>query len=558
MTVRERLEFVLARHFFAALFDFGLLTDDGAESLKRALLGTLAVALGLGLLITRVYMIKYAVLSSGPAEALARAVVADHAFLIAVPMWFVAAALGLVGHSLFPDETDFHVLMAEPVSRAMIFGAKLAALLLFATLVVVGAHAALLPVTLLTLIGHTPAGAMLGRTLAFAVAAMVASLFAALAIVAVHGTLALLAPRARLVAFSGAVRSVMIGLLVLSLPLVIRLPGAANAFATNAWWLGWAPPSWFVGLEGWLIGDPRHPALATRAVFGLLVVSAVSVASYLTLYRRFDRVTVQSAGSPRRRGRSLGAWNGPSAFRRFAAITLRRSVLHQGVVVGLLGAAVGFVLNILLGADIWRVPVQEPSTRETWKLLWAPMTVVFFAVPSVRLAMSLPLDVQSNWIFRMTEDVAGRAEVHRANVYMVFALGVLLPIGLFAPLQWWNLGHPMLRVVLVEAAIGWLLVEWVMATWRRIPFTCSYIPGKGFVPHMFAKAFLYFVLFSTVTGAGLRLALASVDAAVACCAACGVAAAVLSLHRTHRARSMPLIFEEELPSDVTTLRLQCD
>jgi hypothetical protein len=115
--VRDRPEAVLTRHFFTSLFDFGFLSDDGAESLKRALLGSLAVALAFGLLLTRVFMAKYSELSAGPADAYERAVVADHAFLISVPMWIVAAAVGFVGESLFPDRTDFRILMAEPLSR---------------------------------------------------------------------------------------------------------------------------------------------------------------------------------------------------------------------------------------------------------------------------------------------------------------------------------------------------------------------------------------------------------------------------------------------------------
>ena len=37
MTVRDRPEVVLTRHFFTSLFDFGILSDEGAESLKRVL-----------------------------------------------------------------------------------------------------------------------------------------------------------------------------------------------------------------------------------------------------------------------------------------------------------------------------------------------------------------------------------------------------------------------------------------------------------------------------------------------------------------------------------------
>ena len=151
---------MLTRHFFASLFDFGFLSDDGAESLKRALLGSLAVAIAVGLLLVRVFMAKYSeLLGRSRPRPIASAVVADHAFLMAVPMWIVAAAIGLVGESLFPDEMDFRILMAEPLSRSTIFGAKLAALLLFAGLFVAGAHVGLLPLAALTMIGAVRTGA---------------------------------------------------------------------------------------------------------------------------------------------------------------------------------------------------------------------------------------------------------------------------------------------------------------------------------------------------------------------------------------------------------------
>ena len=119
--MRDQPAVVLTRHFFTSLFDFGILSDEGAESLKRVLLGVLALAIAGGLLLTRVFMAKYGMLAEAPPEAYAREVVADHAFLMAVPMWIVAGAMSLVGQSLFPDETDFRILMAEPLSRSVVF-----------------------------------------------------------------------------------------------------------------------------------------------------------------------------------------------------------------------------------------------------------------------------------------------------------------------------------------------------------------------------------------------------------------------------------------------------
>ena len=241
------------------------------------------------------------------------------------------------------------------------------------------------------------------------------------------------------------------------------------------------------------------------------------------------------------------------------AITIRRSVLHQGLVVGALAAAGAFVLNSLLSADGWREPFDRRQREALiWTLLWTPMTMVFLAIPAIRLALSVPLDLKSNWIFRMTEDVAGRAEVVAANVRVVLALAVALPIALIAPVQGWVLGTSALRVVAVEAMIGWLLVEWLMADWRRIPFTCSYVPGKGFVPHMVVKGFASYVVFTMASGLALRLSLFRPQAALVLALILGAAAGALSVRRARQALETSLNFEDELPVDVTTLQLNAD
>jgi hypothetical protein len=560
--VRDRPEVVLTRHFFTSLFDFGFLSDEGAESLKRALLGSLAVAVAVGLLLARVFLKKYAMLSAGPFDEYARELLADHAFLIAVPMWFVAGAVALVGHSLFPDQTDFRILMAEPLSRLTIFTSKLASLLLFVGLIVAGTHLALLPLAALTLVGAMKMGSILTAAMAFGLSSLSGSFFAALAVVAVHGLLVLFAPRARLLSFSGAVRSFLIGVLVLSLPLIARLPATAAAFASDAWWLPWAPPAWFVALERWLIGEGSHAALAAEAAIATVLVLIVSVACYVLLYRRFDHVMLQPASSQSGGGwsRSLDQWVGRApvrhAIHRFVSITIRRSALHQGLVVGLLAAAGGFVLNSLLSVNGWNEPLDtRGGSPLILTLLWAPMTMMFLAIPAIRLALSVPLDLRSNWVFRMTEDAAGRAEVSAANVRIVLTLGVALPLALLGPVQWWVLGPSAAGTIALEALIGWLVVEWVMADWRRIPFTCSYIPGKGFVPYMFVKGFASYVVFTTATTLILRVSLARPRVALVVAVIAGAVAGALSLHRMRHAPLTPLMFDDELPTDVNPLRL---
>jgi hypothetical protein len=563
--VRDRPAAVLTHHFFTSLFDFGILSAEGTEGVKRVLLGGLALAIAIGLLLTRMFMVKYGALSASAPDVYAREIVADHAFLMALPMWIVASAMALVGQSLFPDETDFRILMAEPLSRSMVFGAKLAALLLFGGLFIAGAHVGLFPLAGLTLIGTFKTGSFFQEAAAFAASSLAASLFAALAVLAVHGLLVLLAVRTHLLAFSGAVRMILIGGLVLALPLLLRLPGAAESFAAPAWWLPWAPPAWFAGLERWLLGDATRAALAAQAMMATAIAAAITVIAYVRLYGRFDRVTFQSAGpAPGRRARPPvdGAYRGSpvrGAVQQFVALTIRRSLLHQGLVMGLLAGAGGLVLNSLLNAN-WRPERLDAASRDglVWTLLWAPMTMVFLAVPALRLALSVPLDLRANWIFRMTEEVDGRVDVADAGVRTVLLLAVALPIAVTTPLQSWVMGSRVLGVVPVEAAIGWLLVELQMADWHRVPFTCSYIPGKGFFPQMCVKAFAWYVVFTGATGLMLRASLRDHRVAVVLTVGFGIAAAALRVRRARHARQTNLIFEEQLPTELTPLRLSAE
>jgi hypothetical protein len=549
--MREWPAAVLARHFFGALFDFGFLSDAGAESFKRLLLGAAAVACALGLLLVRVFLTKYAILAGAPVDRYVAAATADHAFLIALQMWIVAAAVTLVGHSLFPDERDFRILMAEPIGRTEIFGAKLAALLVFASLFAVGAYAALLPLFGLSLFGPHGSGGALSRVAAYSGACLAADVFAALAVVALHGVLVLIAPPARLVAIGAGVRSVLLGLLVLALPMIARLPASASAWTHGAWWLAWAPPAWFTTLERWLLGDAERSMLAMRAMTATAAAAVIAATSYVILYRRFDRVILRPRARPAEpadHGRLIagGRHSARQAVLAFVRATFGRSVLHQGIVLSLMAVGGGLVVNGVVS--------QDPRGL----LLWAPFPLIIIGVPAVRLALSVPIEPRANWIFRMTDDRDVHADVVGAGVRTVFTLGVAIPVALVAPFQAVWFGWQALLLIGVESLIGWFLVEWLMRDWRSIPFTCAYVPGKGFVPQMFVRGLGAFIVFTTAGAALLALSVVRPSAAAIPWCVLATAGVVLLRRRRRLAVHTNLAFEDDLPTEVSPLRLNVD
>jgi hypothetical protein len=560
----------LARHFFTGLFDLGFLSDTGAESFTRMVLGCCVVLFSFGLLITRIFTAAHTPLP-GP-DAFRLALLANHAFLIAVPMWIVSFVTVLVGHSLFPDETDYRVLMALPVPRHLIFGAKLLALAMFTALFILSAHVALLPLSLLMSSGMFVGVPWPAQVAAYLAASLLASGFSVMAVAAVQGLLILTAPRGRPLALSAALRSAMLCVLVIALPLVLRLPGQADAFAAGSRWLYAAPPIWFLGVERWLLGDvSRAFVIPLTAIAGAAVASAAALAigSYAYLYRRFDRVLVHPVPAGARADRRV-AWTRPgrrvrsrpvfAAVRTFTLLTLRRSVLHQGILVALSAAGAGLVTNSLIGAGLagWLAGDARASRGLLTAVLWAPFALIYVASLAIRLALAVPIDQRANWVFRITESDGARVEQLDAAVHTVRRLGVVVPLLLMAPLEVMILRWGAIGASAVALLCGWLLVEILMRHWARIPFTCSYIPGKGFVPQSILIGFASFVFFTT---AGSGLAWGSVIGRPAAFVLDAMLlAGVLVLRRRRRLawHGTPLAFEDQLPVEVSPLRLSLD
>jgi hypothetical protein len=217
----------------------------------------------------------------------------------------VAFVMALVSHSLFPDETDYRILMALPVSRASIVVAKLTALLLFAGIFISANLAIGLPFSVAS--GGRWAEQWAGRrALAQVVAGMSASVFSGAGVVALQGIIAAAAPRAWLRMVSVAAQTVLVCALVMSLPILVRLPALSAYLATQPPWLYLVPPAWFLGLQQWLLGshDPYFERLGYAAILGTTTVVVTGALCYMDVYRRFDQVILRT-GAARRRWR----WN---------------------------------------------------------------------------------------------------------------------------------------------------------------------------------------------------------------------------------------------------------
>ena len=427
-------------------------------------------------------------------------------------MWIVAFVAVLVGPSLFPDETDFRVLGAMPVTRPVVFGAKLAALVLFIGLFVAASEAALLPMFTVTTLSPHQEHSYAALLAAYLVAGALGALFAALSVTAVQALLLLLVPRRILLTVSAATGSLMLFALVVGVPLVGHVPSFAQAFSSGSRWLWMFPPAWFVGLEQWLIGESQYGPLALAAVGALLAAGTIAAAAYLVLYRHFDRVMIRpsSGDAPAlalRPNHTGGVLRRPAftAVWTFTWLTLRRSALHQGVLVAVAALGVAGVMSHVLGLDF-----RAAFATSDWRrrelisaLTWAPFVLMFAIALAVRASLLVPIESRANWIFRLTEQPGTRAQQMDAAAWTMVCLGVIAPCALVAPVQWMLAGPMSLMSAIVAALCGVVLVEVLLLDWRRVPFTCSYLLGKGVLPLTLLKGVFAFVFF-TKRGRGTR------------------------------------------------------
>jgi hypothetical protein len=295
---------------------------------------------------------------------------------------------------------------------------------------------------------------------------------------------------------------------------------------------------------------PYFLRLAQIAAAVAVTSSAIAVGSYIFLYKRFERVIGRPASAgdsstPQHTRFHRGRGTATAAIAPFIRATLTRSPLHQG------GA--GLVLNSFVNDSGAGPSHVDDSLVAT--VIWAPFALVFAMNVALRAALVLPIDLRANWIFRLTEDEATRAEELSTVVRTFILLGVVVPLAVLFPLGWAVLGWRAVHCTSIAGMSGIVLVELHMTEWRRIPFTCSYEPSTQLVGKTLLIGVVAFVLFTTV---GPRLVWYSIGHRAGWLAVMTILGAVFLHRRRQRlwvARRATFIFEDVLPNEVEPLKL---
>lgn len=484
---------------------------------------------------------------------------AEH-FFIATTLTVVGVIMALNWDSAFPDRRDVLVLGPLPVRASTLFLAKISALIAAPGLAILGLNIfSGLVWPFLFASGKGGFAGLLRVWPAYWITMLATGGFIVCTVLAVQGLAANLLPRQHFLRLSATLQA---GFLCLLLSLYLLEPHlespAALTAPENQRLLEWLPSYWFLGLFQQLNGsmDPAFLPLVRRAWMGLeasvLGAGAVLLLSY---FRIMPRIVEQPDILPGSRGISWPSHAGDSlknAITLFVMRTLLRSGQHRMILSFFSGIGLAIVVGYVTLFDGW----GSKTTGMSIAFLIASILMLVFVIVGIRVVAAIPISLSANWIVRVTQ-VRPSSAYQEAVRFSWIALGVapiwLLVAGLLLTTSpsWQVFGH-----LVVLLLLGTLLVELCLLSFPKVPFTCSYLPGKANIHIAFwGGLVLLFQLVSTGARFESRVLNRPLNYALMILLLNMTLACLRRLTEARARRGGEVVFEEEYPVDLISLNL---
>ncbi len=495
----------LLRHFVHGFFDNELIAAGGEA--HQIFVTAIALLGGVGFTLSVGFAWKYSGQMLDKATQVQRmwAGISDNLLVILIVMSLMGLLTVLAWDGLFPTRRDAHVLGALPIKPGEIFRARLYATLLFFFITLTAL--AVFPNFVLPIAhsGGDSFGMLLRRFAAQTVAVTAAASFVFFGAAALQGILLAILSYGRFLQASSFFQIVW---LLSSFALFFLTPNPAVAANHHLDWVVYLPPYWFFGLwqnlEGgtWLYGPA--PALAGA----ISVAALVSLAMILlaVLYRGALRKAVEglplSPSGPGIVSRAVQSVLNFTLLRDtrqravfwFAARTLARHRSHRLLLAVYIGIGLSWVLaglsDVLISGVTKRFLAPNPVTCTI------PFDLAVILLAGMRVIFTLPVEVRANWLFRTTAPDRD-AVLARASRKLMVCVGVLpmaiLPAPFYVMAWGWQcaLAHTWLYFLMIS-----IVLEYLLLRFYKIPFTCSWLPGRS---NMKVRLGVYFVIFGAVT-----------------------------------------------------------
>jgi len=502
---------LLTRHFFGRFFDNEFLSPGGEMVVSVTQILALLPVPGAVLSLYYIFM-KYAFLIVKVHSWAAVDSWSDRCFFVSFSMIVTGLVTLLYWDNLFPDRKDFLNLVPLPLGLRTLFLAKVTSLLLFMGLfsVMINAVSGVL-FPLAATMSHATSADSARFLVAHFVSVVSGSAFVFLLLVGIQGACMTLLSRRLFRRVSVIIQSTLLVLLlsfflVLS-DLIVAIRGSHDELYQHLF-----IPAWFTALYDRILGIERvHATSVSWQIAGLAVAASVVFAAvfYALSYRRYlgqfhDAPSTSGSAANlvgrlvSRLARVLGKEPEQAAAFDFVIATFGRSHRHRMVLGSCLGVALAFCL-----AAVFILVTREGQAglhRVSLTLLGLPSILCFFLLAGVRFAFTIPSELSANWIFRTT---VFRPEIYWRGVRAAVWTVVLIPVftlttALFIFFWGWAGAW---RFLLLESVAAVILMERMFLDFPKIPFTCSYLPGKADLKlrwPVYVISFLCYVIFTGI------------------------------------------------------------
>ncbi len=551
----------LARHFLMRLADSELVAPGG-EAHQTAVTG-MALLGALNFVIAFILVNREVFAPPAFEKVRGITILGDASLIVALTMLFTALAAALAWDGFFPNKADAMTLGSLPLRSSLLLNSRILAILIYLSAVLLSTN--LFTAFVIPICG-SPDGsisALLRSFLGWGIAVTAAAASVFFAQIAVQGLLLAVLPYAayqRLSAFLqlAIVLGAFLGFFL--------MPTATQALTTPINRGLWIVPWWFVGL----FTSIRGGGVVMPGVYAIAGLSAplsaglVAMAIYSGQYRRILRnVCEQNEAGPGRNspiGRSVERVLNFLLLRDtrtravfwFVARTVTRNRRHRMLLA--IAAAIGIAwagqtLAQALGTG-WTA-FRQPGAA----LLAVPLELAGLLIIGLRALYSLPVDLQANWSFRITER-GGIGGVRRAAVRFLWTVAILPVAWLPLPICWllWG-GTQAVFHSLFLTLTGAALVEILLRNFDKLPFACSIMPGKSNLRVTFGA---YVVLFTFMCSFVAVLERAMLKSATGMAWGLGLSSAlwlIMALRRRMQEQPVRIRFDESGKPGLESLQL---
>jgi hypothetical protein len=508
--IRERSQFeVLVRHILARFFNNELLASD--DETRRVMQIGYAVALP-GMLVALFLFPAYHGFPPYPLHRPFWSQADDHYFYVMYSFIVMGAATVYEWDLLFPDLLDIFVLSSLPIASRRLFLARVLALAIFLTLVLLGTSA--LGAIFLPLIAEQ--SNLLRHLFSHAAAVTMSGVFAATAFLTLQGVLLNTVGervfRRITPLLQGASVMLLITILLL-FPTLSRSLGPMLLSGSPA--VRYFPPFWFLGVyERLLAGPSALPVfheLARIGCYALLIMLACTLLTYPIAYRRRVRQVIEGASAVASSHRAAALihyvlhstvlrYPPQRAIFHFISQTVLRSQ-RQRVMLAMLGG-LGIALSL---AEILILRVANGHIRPALLpggIRSAIPIMAFWTVIGLRSVLSAPVDRRGSWLFSVLIGRPRSGHLVGTRIWitlwaLLVSLGTALCLHALSPA---SLKTPRITAgqLVVAFGISFLLADILLFSVHTIPFTHLHRGAITDLPLAVVRYFVFFPIFVAV------------------------------------------------------------